>query len=139
MEVSAQPGDDAQARTLIQDFFDAFDSRDYAAIEETFVPDAALVHHDGVITSLAEMLEIIRAAKEWPPRERELAGFQTRWIDRVAIVGLRNRVTFKPLNRPSTTATYNETWILQRTESGLKAVRVHYSRVTAQRHSEDSE
>ena len=131
-----QPGHDVEAIALIQRFFDAFDSRDYAAIEEAFAPGATLVHNNGVMTSLAEMLEIIRTTKEWSPRVRELSGFRTRWVDRVAVVGLRNRVTVEPQNRPSATATYSETWLLQRTESGLKAFHVHYSLVTAEKHSE---
>ncbi len=129
--------DDDAAISLVRNFFSAFDSRDYAAMEAAFLPGATLVHDNGVMTSLPEMMQIIRTTSGWPPRERELSGFKIRWVGEVAIAGLRNRVTFRPTDRAPTTSTYTETWVLERTPAGLKTVRVHYSLVTAERHSEE--
>lgn len=128
--------DDPEAMSLVRQCFAAFDARDYAAFQVFFTPDATLVHHNGVLTTVAELLEIIRTAQRWPPRRRELSDFRVRWVDRVAVVGCRNQVTVPAPDGRSTTDSYNETWVVQRNGDGLRVLHVHYSRVTATTHTE---
>jgi len=129
--------DDVAAHMFVQRFFEAFDARDYEEMQKSFAPDATIVHDNGVVTDVPEMMNIIRTTEEWPRRQRELTKFQTHWAGDIVIVGYRNKVTYEPLNRPPISAAYTETWVLRRTESGFQALRVHYSRVTAEKHSED--
>jgi len=44
------------------------------------------------------------------------------------VVGFTNHVTFQPADRAPFEHTFTETWILVRTDSGLKALRANYSR-----------
>ena len=92
---------------------------------------------DGVVTDIPAMLKIISKAKDWPPRTRRISDCDTSTFGDVLVVGCMNRVTFqRPGGKPAPYE-YNETWVLQRTAAGLKAIRSHYSRVTQEEHSEE--
>ena len=123
------------AESSVRAFFDAFDRRDVAWIEGAFLQTAKIIHDDGVTTGIPAMLSIIRNAAAWPPRQRTLSHFEITPIgDKVVLVGCLNRVTFRPEGRAPTEFLYNETWVLEQTQSGLKVVRSHYSRVTQAEH-----
>ncbi len=126
------------AELFVQAFFDAFDRRDVAGIEGAFLQSAKIIHDDGVTTDIPAVLSSIRNAAAWPPRQRTLSQFEITPIgDKVVLVGCLNRVTFRPAGCAPTEFLYSETWVLEQTQSGLKAVRCHYSRVTQAEHSED--
>jgi len=129
--------DDVAAHMFVKRFFEAFDARDYEGMQKTFAPDATIVHDNGVVTTIPEMMNIIRTTEEWSPRQRELTKFQTHWVGDIVIVGFRNNLTYEPRDRPPINSAYTETWVLRRTGSGFQALRVHYSLVTAEKHSED--
>lgn len=128
-------GDDLAAKAFVEAFFAAVDARDMSRISRAFASDAMIVHADGVSTSVGEFLKIIQDTKEWIPRTRELSSYTTRPVGGALIVGFLNHVTFKRDGRERA-YTYNETWVLERTDSGLRAVRAHYSRVVADKHTE---
>jgi hypothetical protein len=133
---AAPSSDDAAAIAFVQGFFTAFDARDYAAMERMFLPTAKLVHSDGVEEDVPTMLSTVRSAKHWPPRKRDLSHCETTWIGDAVVVGCLNHVVFEPPGQASVERTYNETWILERTNAGLRAVRTHYSLVTRKEHTE---
>jgi hypothetical protein len=128
---------DTAAVALVHSYFKAFDARDYKALENVFVPQATIVHHDGVVTDIPKMLAIIRNAKAWPPRDRKLSNFETTEVGDATLVSCLNEVTFHRPYKSRVKHTYAATWVMVPTASGIKAVRFHYSRVTRQEHSED--
>lgn len=127
----------AAAEALVRAFFAALDRRDADAMTDLFSPDAVVIHQDGVRTRVPEFQAIVRSAARWPERTRTLSGFECVSRDAILIVGCRNEIRVRG-EQGWIVTTYAETWILERDDSGLRALRCHYSRVTADEHREDS-
>lgn len=123
---------------LVRAFFVAFDARNEPAMLRLMAPTASLTHDNGVTTDVPTMMKIIRETREWPPRTRELSHFRVEPLAGGAqVLTLLNKVRFTPAGRAPTESNYNETWVLEKGSNGLKAVRIHYSLVTREQHSED--
>src|SRR4029453_10709137 len=67
--------EDAAAIQMVRGFFSAFDARDGERLDKLFVPTAHIVHHNGVITDIPTMLEIVRSTKNWAPRNGAMSAF----------------------------------------------------------------
>lgn len=121
---------------FVQNFFAAFDRRDFTTLQAAFSPDAVIVHDDGVQQTVPELMATLRSAKTWEPRQRTISGCTTQSFGAILVVGCLNHVEFHKPGVASTEHTYNETWVLERTAQGLRAVRSHYSLVMKKEHSE---
>jgi hypothetical protein len=95
------------------------------------------VHDNGVATDIPELLRVLRTTREWVPRDRRIRDCSTSTHGSVLITGCINEVTFHRAGADPAHYVYNETWILDRTSGGLRAIRAHYSRVTQTEHSEE--
>ncbi len=125
-----------EAFAFVREFFKAFDERNVTALEGMFLEGATIVHHDGVEVTIPAMLADLRAVKNWRPRTRALSHFEAVQAGDVIVVGCLNHVVFQIAGTAPAESTYNETWVLQRTKGGWRAIRAHYSRVTKQQHTE---
>ncbi len=128
--------DDSLNTTKIAiDFFEAFDDRDLEKLDEILDVKTQIIHHNGVVTGKEEMIDIVKNAQNWVPRERTLRDFTFHSNASLAVVGFINEVTFLIPNRDQTFR-YNETWILEKKGNEWYPLRAHYSLVTAEQHSE---
>ena len=127
--------DDSAPAQFVKDFYTSFDAPGRPALESFFAPSAKIIHQDGLATDIAQMRSIL-AKTVWVPRKRELSGFETLRIGNVVIVGCLNHVVHQRDGSAPHENTFNETWVLERTTGGFRAVRVHYSLVSRREHTE---
>lgn len=124
--------------STVRAFFTAFDARDETAMRRLLASTATITHDNGVTTDVPTMMRIISGTAEWPPRTRELSNFT---IAKLAggdeVVTFINKVRFTPARRQPSESKYNETWVLEKERTGMRAIRVHYSLVTQEKHSEN--
>ncbi|EKD99591.1 MAG: hypothetical protein ACD_22C00226G0003 [uncultured bacterium] len=122
----------------VADFFKAFDERDTARISQICSLETVFVHNNGVVTNLSEMVKIIDNTQNWYPRKRELSEFTALLGNPYSIIGLKNIVVFKLPNEKVVEEKYRETWIFKVSSSNdWKPIRVHYSSITQEKHSEE--
>jgi hypothetical protein len=134
---AVESDDRSAGEACVRAFFDALDRRDVDAVAQFFSPAGVVVHHDGVRTTVREFQDIMQRAMRWPVRKRTLSQFEFVRVDPILIVGCRNEISVLAEDGEWTTTTYAETWVLERGDAGLSALRCHYSRVTADEHRED--
>ncbi|MBN8786666.1 MAG: hypothetical protein J0I84_06215, partial [Terrimonas sp.] len=68
---------------------------------------------------------------------RKLSNFEFITDGKISILGLTNEVTFSLPGNKKVYEPYNETWIFEKTDSTIRPVRCHYSKVTVDKHSEE--
>jgi len=123
---------------IVSDFFIAFDEKNTVKISRICFPETEMVHHNGVVTNLKEMNQIINNTKNWYPRERRLSEFKTLIGNPFSIIGFKNFVNFKLPNNKIIEEKYIETWIFKKDAlNNWRPVRIHYSSVTQEKHSEE--
>lgn len=125
--------------TTVQEFFKAFDERNTDKMNNILSPDMKIIHHNGTTTNREEMMTVIKETKNWWPRTRKLSGFECSGDDNLAVVGLYNEVIFSLPENRTVVEPYKETWIFRKTGNQWKPVRCHYSKVIADKHSEEVE
>ena len=124
---------------FVRNFFAAFDRRDIPFMTQQFEEAALIVHDDGVINTVPELMGVIAGAKAWAPRQRELSHFMVEMLSpSVYLVTCKNRVIFDPKTTSRSEYSYTETWVLRSRSGSLKAVHSHYSKITQSEHSEES-
>jgi ketosteroid isomerase-like protein len=124
------------ATQFVRGFFAALDNRDIAAVRDAFLPGATIVHDDGVEQTVPELIASVTNAKHWYSRTRQIDDCTVDREGKIVIAGCINRVTFKRPDGRESSIAYDETWILRRTNEGLKAIRTHYSRIRKTTHAE---
>jgi hypothetical protein len=129
---------DKTLEEIVTTFFKAFDEKDTVKISQICVPKTEIIHNNGVVTSLSEMNQIIDGTVNWYPRERKLSEFKTLTGEPLSVVGFKNEVVFKLPNEKVVEEKYRETWIFNRESSdNWKPIRIHYSSITQNKHSEE--
>ena len=98
-----------------------------------------IIHHNGATTNTAEMVKVIAETKDWWPRTRKLSDFEFIANTDMAVVGVMNEVIFSLPENKKTTERYNETWVFKKVEKLWKPIRIHYSKVIVEKHSEEVE
>jgi len=129
--------DSVSVVTVVQDFFKAFDDKDTGRIRDLLLPSTKLIHHNGAITNTAEMNAVIQGTKDWWPRTRTLSQYEFTADSSMVILGLKNEVTFSLPGNKKVYEPYQETWIFRKVGPSWKPIRIHYSKVTVERHSEE--
>jgi len=123
--------------SVVQEFFKAFDEKDVKKIDSLLIPSTKIIHHNGATTNTAEMNKIIKETKDWWPRTRKLSNFEFTSNANLSVLGLKNEVTFYLPNNKTVYEPYNETWIFEKIGNSWKPIRIHYSKITVEKHSED--
>lgn len=85
------------------------------------------------------MVKIIEETKNWWSRTRKLSNFEYAANANFAVVGLMNEVAFSLPANKKVVERYNETWIFEKTEKSWKPIRIQYSKVMVEKHSEEVE
>ncbi len=98
-----------------------------------------MIHHNGVATSSEELYEVLEHTRNWWPRTRSLGEFEHFQRGDLYVLGLKNYVTFHTADGDDVEEPYRETWIFERIDGTWRVVRCHYSRITAEEHSEEVE
>lgn len=129
--------DSVQVVAIVKDFFKAFDEKDLKKIDALLIPSTQIIHHNGTVTDTAEMIRIIEDTKDWWPRTRKLSDFEFVSGSNLYIAGFMNEVIFSLPDNKKVIEPYNETWIFEKIVESWKPVRIHYSKVTVEKHSED--
>jgi len=123
---------------IATDFFVAFDEKNTNRISQICSHEIEIVHNNGVVTNLKEMNQIIDDTKNWYPRERKLSEFKTLIGNPFCILWLKNCVNFKLPNNRVVEEKYRETWIFKKDSLNVwKPIRIHYSSITQEKHSEE--
>jgi len=121
---------------IVYNFFIAFDEKNTDKISQICLLETEIVHHNGVVTNLAEMNQIINDTKNWYPRERKLSEFKVLIGNPFSIVYFKNYIKFI-LPDKFVEESYQETWIFKEISNIWKPIRIHYSIITQQKHSEE--
>jgi hypothetical protein len=129
--------DSIAVKKIVEDFFVAFDEKDTAALRRILVPETRITHHNGAMTNTQEMIAVINETKNWWPRQRHLSDFEFMSDDGLSVMELSNEVVFHLPENRSVTEPYRETWIFKKSDGNWQPIRVHYSKVTAEKHSEE--
>ena len=132
---SSLKSDSVQIAKLVYDFFAAFDSREIEKIEKMLHPNSVIIHNDGVANTKTELLNIIKSAKKWSSRKRKFKDFTFHSNSSLAFLGFINEVTF-PVPNGEHTIQYQETWIFVNELDNWYPLRIHYTLVTKDKHSE---
>lgn len=131
------PQDSIAAVRIVEDFFKAFDELDTVKIASLLLPTTEIVHHNGVITNNAQLIQVMNEAENWWPRVRKLSGIGYLQSSGLAVVTCLNEVTITLPDNKFVYEPYRETWILKKVENGWKPIRIHYSKIIAEKHSEE--
>ena len=124
-------------KKVVSDFFKAFDEKDTNKISQLCLSEMEIVHNNGVVTNLDEMNKIINETKNWYPRKRTLSEFKTLIGSPFSIICLKNEVVFSLPNK-TVIERYRETWIFRKDfQDNWKPIRIHYSSITQDKHSEE--
>lgn len=137
--MAAKKSDSTEVTNLVRDFFQAFDDRDLEKMEQILTPASKIIHNNGVTTDTKEMMDVIKEAKNWYPRKRNLSEFEFDADDNFAIVGVLNEVTFSLPEDKEVYEPYNETWIFKKIENKWHPIRIHYSKIVREKHTEEVE
>ena len=129
--------DSVTAAGTVVDFFKAFDERDTATMKALLLPATIIVHHNGAVTNTSEMMQVINETKNWWPRVRALSDFGYVHEPGLAILSLLNKVSFSLPDNKIVEEPYRETWIFKKTENVWKPIRIHYSKIVVEKHSEE--
>lgn len=113
---------------IVRAFFAALDTRDIAALEPMFLPDAVVVSDNGMTTDVATTMRMIRTSSGPAVQRRETCNFHVRTLGKALIVGFLNRVTLLVNDKPASRL-FEETWVFVRVGRTLKLAHVHYSLV----------
>ena len=127
--VADEPSDDP-AVMFVRNFFRAMDAYDFGALERVFAPGAKIVTATGVELDAADYIAGRKAAPRTTPPVRELEDFQTIERGPVVVVSFANR-TIRPSGPAAGDRTARETWILERSRAGFRALRTHFSMIAA--------
>jgi len=123
---------------IVTDFFNDFDEKNTDKISQICLPKTEIVHHNGVVTNLEEMNQIIKNTKNWYPRERKLSEFKILIGNPFSIVCFKNYINFKLPNNKIVKEKYRETWIFKKDSlNNWKPIRIHYCSITQHKHSEE--
>lgn len=123
---------------IVSEFFNAFDEKNTDKISQICLPETEIVHHNGVVTNLEEMNQIINGTKNWYTRERKLSEFKTLMGNPFSIICFKNRINFKLPDNKIIEEKYRETWIFKKDSlNNWKPIRIHYSSITQNKHSEE--
>jgi ketosteroid isomerase-like protein len=135
-KISTPQSDSTEVVKTVIDFFDAFDNRDLKTLDAILLPTSKIVHFNGVTTNKDEMMKIIRETKTWLPRKRRLSNYEFISDCNLAVVGFTNEVSFTSEQSETSEAKYTETWTFQKIGTSWKPIRITYSKVIADKHSE---
>jgi len=122
---------------IVRNFFKAFDEKDFKKIKKICIPKTQMIHHNGVTTNTEEMCKVIEDTINWWPRKRKIWDFDFFSSDNLSVLGLKNQVTFSLPKNKIIEELYRETWIFNKINKVWKPVRIHYSSITQQKHSEE--
>lgn len=134
---NSRQADSAATVRIVTDFFHYFDKRDLKKMNGLLLPETKIVHHNGAVTNTAEMIQVIKETKNWWPRTRQLSDFEFISAENLAVLGLTNQVIFSLPGNKNVVEPYRETWVFQKKEGDWKTIRVHYSKITVDKHSEE--
>ncbi len=127
-----------QLNQVVEAFFKGFDEKNTGLISEVSHPDIKIIHHNGVVTDLTEMNRIIDTTQHWYPRRREISEFEVMAGAPYSIAGFKNYVAFT-LPDKTVEEIYRETWVFLNDPISKmwKPIRIHYSAITQNKHSEE--
>jgi hypothetical protein len=135
--IDSRNDDSTAAAVIVESFFKAFDERDTLKMKTLLLPATIIVHHNGAITNTGEMMQVIKETKNWWPRVRKLSGFEYMHDSNLAVLSLLNQVSFSLPGSKTVEEPYRETWIFRRVEKVWRPVRIHYSKIIVEKHSEE--
>ena len=136
VKTNSESSDSVQIVKIVSEFFQAFDERDLQKIDSLLIPSTQIIHYNGITTNTAEMIKIIKETKDWYPRTRQLSNYKFFYGCDLAVIGLTNDVTFS-LPKKKVIEKYIETWTFEKIKGDWKPVRSAYSKVIADKHSEE--
>lgn len=139
VSMTTRMSDSTEVTNLVRDFFQAFDDRDLEKMELILTPSTIIIHNNGVTTDTKEMMNVIKETKNWYPRKRNLSGFEFDSDENFAIVGVLNEVTFSLPEDKEVYEPYNETWIFKKFDDKWHPIRIHYSKIIREKHTEEVE
>ena len=91
-----------------------------------------------MVTGITEMIAIINSTQNWYPRERELSEFTFLHGNPYSVVGFKNVVVFRLPSGKIVEEKYRENWIFKIYPTNIrKPIRIHYSSITEETHSEE--
>lgn len=122
---------------IIADFFNFFDERNVSKIDSLLLPETKIIHHNGAVTNTAELVQIIKETKNWWPRTRRLTDFEFTEDKDLVVAGVLNKVTFSLPGNKRVVEPYRETWVFKKVQGSWKTIRIHYSKITVDKHSEE--
>lgn len=137
ISINLRNSDSIAAAVIVKDFFQAFDERDTLKMKSLLLPATVIVHHNGAITNTGEMMQVIKETKNWWPRVRKLSDFEYMHDSGLAVLSLLNKVSFSLPGNKIVEEPYRETWIFRKIENVWKPVRIHYSKIMVEKHSEE--
>ena len=135
--IDSRSDDSTAAAVIVESFFKAFDERDTLKMKTLLLPETIIVHHNGAITNTGEMMQVIKETKNWWPRVRKLSNFEYQHDSTLAVLSLLNEVNFSLPQNKEVEEPYLETWIFKKIETVWKPLRIHYSKIIVQKHSEE--
>jgi len=135
--IDSRSHDSTEAAVIVDRFFKAFDERDTLKMKALLLPETIIVHHNGAITNTSEMMQVIKETKNWWPRVRKLSNFEYQHDSNLAVLSLLNEVNFSLPENKEVEEPYREIWIFKKIENLWKPVRIHYSKIIVQKHSEE--
>ncbi|WP_336517109.1 hypothetical protein [Pollutibacter soli] len=101
------------------------------------IPETRITHQNGAMTNTQEMIAVINETRNWWPGQRQLSDFEFLSAGDLFVLQLSNEVFFRLPENRSVTEPYRETWIFKRSGPGWQPIRVHYSKVTVEKHAEE--
>lgn len=137
--MSTKNKDSTAVTNIVRDFFQAFDDRNLDKMEQILTPASKIIHNNGVSTDTKEMIEVIKETKNWYPRKRKLSEFEFYADENFALVGVVNEVTFSLPEDKEVYEPYNETWIFKKINNKWHPIRIHYSKIVREKHTEEVE
>lgn len=137
ISVGNREKDSVAAVAIVEDFFKAFDERDTLKIRSLLLPSTLIVHHNGATTNTEEMIQVIKETKNWWPRVRKLSDFEYMHDSSLSVLSMVNKVSFSLPGNKIVDESYRETWIFKNIGNTWKAVRIHYSKIIVDKHSEE--
>ncbi len=135
--INLRRSDSIAAALIVKDFFKAFDERDTLKMKSLLLPATIIVHHNGAVTNTHQMMQVIKETKNWWPRVRTLSDFEYIHDSCLSVLSLLNNVSFSLPGNKTVAEPYWETWIFKKIEDVWKPVRIHYTKIITEKHSEE--
>jgi hypothetical protein len=135
--INIRRSDSIAAASIVKDFFKAFDKRDTLKMKSLLLPATIIVHHNGAVTNTNQMMKVIKETKNWWPRVRKLSDFEYMHDSCLSVLSLLNNVSFSLPGNKTVAEPYRETWIFKKIENVWQPVRIHYSKIITEKHSEE--